>query len=220
MTVAELRDVFRARLDDLVAPYLISDALFLDYLNEAEEEACIRAELLRDKSSAFCSIAVTATDEEYTLDSSIFAIAKAYLVDAGNSKSALISTEDSMLDVLDPNWRGRVEKPKWFIHRDSSIELTPVPNDDYTLKLEVYRLPIASMALDTDSPEINRIYHRYLLYWALHRAYLVPDSDIFDERKAAQNESEFTKLFGFRPMANTRKKQYRNIPHRNQPSPI
>jgi hypothetical protein len=36
MTVAELERLFRNQLGDVIPDYLISQSLFLDYLNEAE----------------------------------------------------------------------------------------------------------------------------------------------------------------------------------------
>lgn len=217
MNVSELRDAFRAQIDDLVAPYLVSDALFLDFLNEAESEACIRAELLRDKSSAFCTIAVTSGTAVYDLDATIFSIPHASITNTGGQVTGLVSTNDWYLDgILQTDWRNESDIPRWFIYRDSTIELVPKPNDDFTLNLDCYRTPLAKMVLDADSPEINGAYHRYLLYWVMHRAYSIPDEDIYNPKKAEQNESDFTKVFGYRPTATMRKRQRMNTPHRNK----
>ena len=51
MTVAEFIERFRLEMADNAAPYLWSDEEIVAYLNEAVDEACIRASLIEDSTT-------------------------------------------------------------------------------------------------------------------------------------------------------------------------
>jgi hypothetical protein len=64
-----------------------------------------------------------------------------------------------------------------------------------------------------DKPEIHPQHHRFLVHWALHRAYSKPDSEIFNPDKAAKALKDFEDYFGYRPTANERKREQASRPH-------
>lgn len=217
MQVKELRELYRNQFEDKVADqYFLSDALFLDYLNEAQEEACLRANLIFDKSSSFCAFAVTSGANTWLLDDSIYAIVYASLTNSSGVATSLRLIDRIELDRLARDWRTNSGTPTAFIHYDTTIELSPSPDTDYTLKIECFRLPEDKLAGPSDEPEIHRTHHRNLIYWVLYRAYSTPDVDMANADKAAFFEKKFASIFGARPDANSRRKQYANRPHRNK----
>ena len=71
--------------------------------------------------------------------------------------------------------------------------------------IEVYRLPLAPMALDTDTPEIHAASHEHLLQHVLHRAFSVPDAETFDRDRAKLAEDAFAIRFGLSVDADMRR---------------
>ena len=220
MNVAELEASYRSRFTDNVAQlHALSSTDYLAYLNEAQDEACIRADLIFDKSSSFCTIAVTSTASVYSIDSSIYAINYARLIDTDNISSNLRLMTFTELDLVDPAWRESVDRPWAIQHYNNSIELADYPDSDYTLKLEVYRLA-KRLTGDTSIPEISSTLHSPLNYWVLYRMYNSPDEDVSNPRKGMENLIEFEKIFGTRPMAEHHKDKYSSRPHHNRCIPI
>jgi hypothetical protein len=216
MTVAELESLFRNQFGDSVPNYLISPSLFLDYLNEAEEEAAFRKNLIFDKTSSFCTIPVSLTNSIYSLDTCIYAVCDAYIVVTETNHERLYPTDRIEMDRINRYWRIEHGTPRWFIQYDNTIELVPKPEKPYTLKLEVYRLPLEAMSSPGDEPEIQRNHHRSLVEWALYRAFSRPDIDIQDMGRANDHLKKFTAIFGNRPSADNQRSNYANRPHRNK----
>jgi len=216
MTVAELRTLFRSQLGDLVTPYLVSDVTFLSYLNEAQEEACDRANLLFDKTSAFCTLSIVDGTSVYALNNGIYSITYSSLTDTSSVVYKLSHKDNVEMDRTQSDWRTLTGRPENILFYDNSIELSPVPDDTFTLKLECYRYPLAALALDADVPEIGRKHHRHLINWCLYRTYSMPDNEFHNVQNAEFFKKLFTDIFGEQPRANTRRKQYQNIPKHNK----
>jgi hypothetical protein len=80
MTARELINLARDRFDDEAEPYRWSDNTLLAHLNEAEREACRRAHLIIDKSTAtYCRILVKPGDPNVTLNSKVLVVRACYL---------------------------------------------------------------------------------------------------------------------------------------------
>lgn len=219
MELAELIAQVRVDSDDLQAPYFSSDANITNWLNEAEQEACIRSLLIHDTSTpAVCNIAVTAGTSVYPLHPAIIAITRAGFTPAGSdTEQVLYLTDITELDRIYPSWRKYSELPKYAIQNDTTLQLACKPSTDGVLALECHRLPLLNIEdQPTESPEIGRIHHRHLVQWALHRAYSRPDAEIFNPNKAAIALAEFTRVFGLRPDATTRRSSQANQVHRNK----
>lgn len=217
MNLRALIDSFRGDADDLLKPYLWGDTLVTGYFNEAEEEACIRARLLFEKTDAsMCRIGVIAGTSTYAVHESVIDIVYATLTDGAGTIYELGFTDRIEMDRARPGWRAETTRPTALIHYDNHLELNCIVDADYTMALEVNRLPLQLMASMTDTPEINRKHHLKLVQWALHRAYSKPDAETLNLDKAARAEQEFTRIFGPRPSADLRKKQQANRLHRNK----
>ena len=215
----ELIAQFRSDTFDLQTPYLSSDADITAWLNEAEQEACIRARLIHDDSTpAVCSIAVTARTASYPLHASVIEVTRATFTPTGSSTTFVLYLTDRVeLDRCYSDWRTREEEPRQAIIDDTKIRLGCLPNTDGTLALECYRLPLENIEDSaTESPEIARIHHRHLIQWALHRCYSRPDAEVFDAGKSATALAEFTRVFGLRPDADYRRFTQANRPNCNK----
>lgn len=221
MKLAELREMFRRDVADTSDSPLWSDPDIDDWINEAQEEACIRAKLIHERSNtSICRIAINPLLNglsRYTLSPFITEINHATLTGAAGVVSILSVLDWREADRLQYDRRTDKREPRAIIHYDTWIDLDCIPNAAYTLDMEVYRLPLVSMTGDNDQPEIGAHHHRHLLHWVKHKAYGVPDADTLDMNKANDFEGRFEKYFGPRPNASIRKGQNANIPHRNKP---
>lgn len=216
MELADLIAQFRIDTDDLQEPYLSSDAMVTSWLDEAEQEAAIRARLIHETSDvSVCTIAVTAGVSTYTLHASVIDVTRAAFTPTGSTEEQVLYLTDHVeLDRIYPLWRTQTDVPRYAMQTDTTLRLAAKPSTNGTLALECYRLPLSSMA-DTDAPEIGAIHHRHLVQWALHRCYSRPDAEVNDPGRAALAEREFTRVFGLRPDADYRRASQENRPHAN-----
>lgn len=216
MTNEELVALVRLDTDDLVEPYLSSDAAIIQWLAEAEQEACIRSRLIYDATTPeVCSIAVTAGTSVYPLHESIIDIARIAFTPTGGTAVVLYLTDMVEQDRTHPDWRTTVDVPRQAIHLDTSLRLGCIPSTNGTLALECYRLP-TSYADESWAPEIGAIHHRHLAQWALYRCYSRPDPELMNPKKAEIALSEFTRVFGLRPDAGMRRETWANRPQFNK----
>ena len=205
MTLEDMIAACRNQTGDTVQPYLWSDLEWALFLNQAENEAVERAQLLLDASTAeVCQIAVVAGTATYPLHSSIIKIQRAKLA---LGRAPLAETSIEALDE-EGDWEAQTGTPGCFFQTsDSTITLVPIPAVSDTLRLRVYRLPLEPMVVDADTPEIAAKHHYRMLDWALRCAYLKQDAETLDKAKAAEHEGIFTAAFGARPDANVQRKR-------------
>lgn len=221
MILSELIRKFRVLAFDKEQPYLFSDEDITDWLNDGVKEAAIRGRLIHDSTTTgVCTIATTPNVSIYALHESLYEIDAIHWLSADNPHQAnglqLVSQED-MADIWH-DWRTRDhDTPEYAIQHDTNIRLVPAPRETGVIVLEGYRTPIAPMVLGTDRPEINIIHHEYLIQWALHKGFSVPDAETFDLNRAALAEQEFTSYFGERPDADLRRITRHDVPHTVKP---
>jgi hypothetical protein len=220
VNLRELIASFRKDGGDEAAGNLWDNATVTRLLNEAQDEACIRQKLIREKKdSSICRINVVADLSTYDLDPRVIDIAYASMTYAGNPNMfpyPIYKTTSDELDQYRPQWRVLKYRPQAIICYDTSIELDCIPDAAYTINLEVYRLPVVPMSAMDDEPEINAIHHRHLVPWALHRAYQMQDAETENAQRSEKFEAQFDLYFGKRPDANNRRRQNASRPHRNR----
>lgn len=218
MTLAELLAQFRVDAEDQVEGYLFPDAKVIPWLNMAEEEAALRANLLHESSDpGVCEVPVVVGTSVCPLHPSVFSVTYAAWTPTGSTER----TELALIDRIEADrtltdWRTRSEDPSSVIVEDTRLRLTCVPSTAGLLYIECYRAPLSLMEASDDSPEISRAHHRHLVQWALHRAFSVPDAETFDPTRAEKAEIEFTRVFGIRPDAELRKGTQANRPQHNK----
>lgn len=218
MNLAELISDYRASSNDTTTPYLWSDDQVIPWLNEAVDEACIRGRLIQESDNpTICQIAVVAGTSSYALHPSLYEleyVAFKRTGDLARNKLGVTSIEE--LDAYLPEWRELTDEPAHVIQKDKSIRIVPTPVEAGTLYLEGYRLPLAHMAINTDTPEIYHAHHKHLVHWALYRGFSVPDADAFDPARAEQALARFTQYFGIRPDSDLRRLTRADQPHHNK----
>lgn len=220
MDLSELVLQFRSDADDRVGTDGAGDYLFETtdiwmWLNEAQDEAADRAQLLHETSlAAICTIAVTAPMTVYALDPRVLNITRAAFTPAGSTQEYVLTPRDVLeLDRIRPHWRTTTEVPRDYIHDSTTLRLGSIPSTDGTIQIECYRLPLANMEdTATETPEIHRQNHRALVHWALFRGYSRPDSEVFDKDRAAKELARFERVFGLKIDARLRRDNNANRP--------
>ena len=211
MKVAEFITDFRADLVDNDTPPLWSDADIVRYLNDAVQEANVRAFLTEDRlTPAVCTVTLAPDVSTYQLHPSVFEIKRATL-----RGRPLDETSVEELDDECPGWENWKGSPRLFIFeqasgaRPASIRLVRIPTQADTLSLTVYRgaLNPLTAANGTAKPELPERFHERLKDWVYRCAYLKQDADAFDKSKAIEFEASFERSFGPRPDANVQRKQ-------------
>ena len=216
MTLEDLIRRFRVlSLDNATPPFWADDDV-IDWLNEAQNEACIRARLIReDELEAVCSIALTPGTHTYALNPLVYEIISLWIKPASGRKRPVKLRSREWLDHHLLEWRDCPWPAEIAIQDDTTVRIVGAVEAGDKMELECYRLPLRPMANDTDKPEIHAMHHGHLVQWALHRAFGVPDADSFDPTKSERAEAEFTRYFGIRPDADARRETRTDQAHHN-----
>ncbi len=194
MTAAELIAQARLIVCDNELPYLWSDAEWLSYANDAQNEACRRSRLIVDASTtAICQISLTSTETFFNLDPRILFIRRAKL-DGRSLPLKRVSYKD--LDRSAPGWEDERSDPAYYVP-DMGDKFRPYPSPSATgvVRLTVVRLPLEDMGI-SDEPEIKPHLHSSLVDWMAHKAYSKQDSEVFNPKKAVEYLADFEREFG------------------------
>lgn len=229
MKTCDLIARYRKESDDLAQPYRNDDKTVVGWLNEAVDEAAIRAKLLFDTDSQFCSITIRANQAVYQLTAAIDTVQDAWLNSTGQ---IVVGTDQSALDrtnlpnVCRPgnqsgwpasNWRTATGTPQWFIQDGRRLQLVPIPTANDVLKLGVYRTATEAEKLSAGSPQQEPViaaqWHERLLDWVLFRAFSLRDEDQNDPRVAQEHLAAFEASFGIRADANVARKRRERRAH-------
>jgi hypothetical protein len=196
MTLQDLITLFRNEADDVAEPYLWSDEEAAEFANDAQNEACRRARLLVDSTSAVTQLLVDPlAGGVIPLDPSIIFVRRAQV--HGRRPLRRMTMRD--LDDMNPYWQNtQPGMPMAFIpdYQTGAIVLYPPPVEEGLLMLSVVRTPLDEMKDLLDTPEIAPRFHRSLRYWMLYRAYSKQDSQANDPKKAADSLALFEQEFG------------------------
>jgi hypothetical protein len=200
MKFSELDELFRQEIADEAGAASndsrVTPKQSLAYANEAEAEACRRARLLVDSSTAaICQIALEVGKSVYPYDPRIILIRRAKLTSATRPLGKVLFAD---LDEQQPGWEDRTGKVEGIVTGmdTGAIRLYRIPTAIDTLNLTAVRLPLKAMAGGGDSPEINPRFHRSLVYWMKHKAYNNQNSELFDKNRADVHLTLFEQEFG------------------------
>lgn len=219
MTLEDLIRRFRTLAVDKVQPYLFADEDVIDWLNDAQRQACIRGRLLReDANPAVCEIALTPGQRTYPLHKSVYEIINARIVPGnGDRARTVFLASREWMDGNMPDWRDEQGQAEFAIQDDTSIRVVGVITTGDKLVIECYRTPLKVLANDVDKPEIHEAHHEHLIQWALHKAFSVVDADTFDPQRSDRSEAAFTNYFGRMPDSDLRRMTREDVPHHNAP---
>lgn len=201
MDLEDLLDDLRRKVDDTAHPQLYSDSQLTDWLNDAVEEVCIRTRCLQDSSSAVCSVAVEEDERSIALDPSIFVVRSARI---DGQARRLELKNSAWLDENYPGWDDDaltitgVPQYAVFDTDQHTLQVYPTPDDDYTLKLRVWRGAIDDEKLESESdvPIIPERYHRHLALFAAGLAFDDKDSEKYDPERADRLNAKFDTYVG------------------------
>ena len=194
MTLTEIIAQARGDLDDLISPYLWSDADLLSYINPSIEAICQGAYLIFDDyTAAIVTIPVTAGIYYYPKDPRIIRVRE---VRMDLQTYPLTARTRDWLEHHYPTWTSATAgTPQIYCEniRTGYIRLIPTPLVNDTMSLVVYRLPLTALSLSdtTASPEFEAKYHKYLKHGILARAYLKQDNEAYDIQKAEYHRNLF-----------------------------
>lgn len=218
MTAEELWQQFRIEADDRADPPLWPFDEVVFWLSEGEEEAAVRSRLLYETANAaVCQQAVVAGTAAYPLHEKVSEIMFASFTATGDTcVEYLILVDRTELTRLNRSWRECTGTPKYLVHDENQLVLSPTPDVDGVLKIECHRMPMVMMKNDGDVPEIASRHHRQLVKWALYRAFSKPDAETIDPNRSKMAETEFENYFGLRPDAEARRRGTANTPQHNK----
>jgi len=190
MTVEQLLTLFRSEMADQAEPYLWSDEEFFVYLDDAQKMWARWTDGIADASSDLTQIVVQAGQQWYDLDSRVLKIRTATRADDGRTLD-IYNPED--LQYRGVRFTGQQAPVRALIQgmEDGKLRAWPVPSDDMTVDLTIFRLPLESIVDENSVLEIAEHHHTHLLKWVRSRAYGKQDADTFDRVKAAEFEAAF-----------------------------
>jgi hypothetical protein len=194
MTFAEIEQSVRQTLDDNSGTdTLWSQADILEYARDAENEACERANLIIDSTSALTDISAVSATASYALPVTVVTVESAIMA---LGSQPLMETSERVLDMSHSSWRTETGTPRSYIKSPTNkLTLFPIPIVNDTINMTVSRFPNTPMVVG-GSPEIDDRYHPGLILWILHRAYMKNDSETLNVEKAKDYNKKFIEFFG------------------------
>ena len=201
---------------DTKRPYMWEDEDIDDWLNEAQQEAAIRARLLRATPAshpALCEYTLAAGETALTMPDRLYEISHQEWA-AGSERRPLKLVSREWMDTTLPGWRAMpAAEPDYLVQDRQALEVVPPPIAAGAVLIEGYRLP-EPMQSDDEEPGIPLAHHIHLVQWALHVGYLMPDAEMFNPGKSQAAEAEFARYFGARPDADLRADTRNDETHR------
>jgi hypothetical protein len=187
---SDLVKKYRIDAEDRVVPYFATTSMIVAWLNEAEEEAAIRAHLLREVSNPeLCEIAVTvAGGNTYPLHEAMVWITRAQFIPDGLTAAdacPLHLISHTEIDRVFPRWRTTTEQPRYLIVNDTTVQLGCMPLTDGLLQLEGCRVPLDKI-------------------------------EVYDPGRAQKALDEFERMFGARPDGKLRRDIEQDRHHANR----
>ncbi|KZK32008.1 hypothetical protein A4F85_04635 [Delftia sp. GW456-R20] len=223
MNLADLIRRFRVLAKDVAEPYRVENADVIDWLNDAQAQACVRGRLLVAESDpALCQIALAATKVSYPLHRSLYELIDLRIKPAAGAVRPVTIKSREWLEAELPGWRDDPRPCCIAVQTDTGLRMVGKVEDGETLHLEAYRLPLAPLAApiapdDPDAvwpaPEIHEAHHEHLIQWVLHKAFSVPDSQLFDLDRSMLAERAFTAYFGPLPDSDMRRQTREDVQH-------
>lgn len=223
MTLADLIRRFRTLAKDVAQPYRAEDEDVIDWLNDAQAQACVRGRLLVAEGDAgLCHIPLTMGQTAYQLHRAVYELIHLQLRSATGCTRPVVLKSREWLEAEVQGWRNYPRPVCMAIQTDTGLRMVGQVEDGDVLELEGYRLPMDSMAAPADpedpqavwpSPEIHEAHHEHLVQWALHKAFSVPDSELFDPERSVLSERAFTDYFGILPDSGMRRETRQDVQH-------
>lgn len=191
MNSSELLDQFRSDVQDTAEPPLWGDEELLRWLDDAQKWFCRLTDGIADASTvSVCRVNVVAGTDWYSISPLITQLRRATRVDTG-AEIRLLNMEKAPLHGV--RFDGKPGPLNTFVTGLESHKLRawPVPSENVTVELIVFRLPLETIDDRAQELEIDEQHHLALLDWVKRCAYLRDDPETYDKRKADNYEQRF-----------------------------
>lgn len=212
MTLADLLNICRSRLDDTVEPYLWSDDELLSYANKTLREVCRRTKCLRDDSLVITTIIGEA---DYKLPDYVLEVTEVQMMTNDNYLIRLWPSHKSKIGCYYQTYMGL---PQRYLTDaiDGYLSFFPTPNLAVSMVVGTIKLPQKLLATsNTFAPlPIPMPLHDGVENGMLANAYLKNDTDTANISRAQYYAQLFDTQFGTAMSANALM-QKRNGLHRN-----
>ena len=194
MNLRDLIDQCRNETRDTSVPYLWSDPEWTGYLNEAADEACIRARLIENEGLELDS---SAGDPYADIPDYVWSIQRVTF----NGRKLILCDKQMLDDTEGLEWESRTaDIPVACYEVGGKLRFYPIPAVAGEVFAHAFCTPSSQMEDDEDEPqEIKPRRQGRNNDWALRCAYSKKDADTFDGKQAEGYEVAFEKTFGPRP---------------------
>lgn len=195
-TPSELLDQFRSDVADQAEPYLWTDDEFFTYLDDAQKQFARLTDGLPDTSTVdVTEIPVTTLTDTYALSPLILKVRAAWLLDTGRPIAVMNVEDMSPRGMYFDGRPGHVSAVITGLDTNK-VRVWPFPAAALTVKLSVFRLPLATITSNSTSLEVAPQHHLNLLSWTKHRAYSKQDAETVDKTRAAEWRTVFEMYCG------------------------
>lgn len=191
MTLTELIARCRDDSGDEAAPYHCSDADWTKYLNEAEEESCLRSRLIEE----VVDVAFSAGNDTIAVPERAFSIQSAAI----DGRALNLYTLRDLNDLLPDGWDDEEGEVVACARYGNLLRPYRIPVSSGTVRLTAFCTPETTMVNGSSEPTIPSRYHAKLVDWALRCAYSKQNNDLYDKDLADRHEGRFERTFGPRP---------------------
>lgn len=197
MNSTELLEAFRDEMADVAEPYLWSDAAIYRYIDDAQKMFCRLTDGIEDsRTVALTQLDVVAGQEWLDHSPLILKIREAVNLASGRPFDVVPLEKTAAKGI---RFDGRVGPPRYLVSgmENGALRLYPIPHEDFTLALSVFRLPLERITdAGLQDLEVDEQHHEALLLWAKHKAYDKQDSEVFDRSKSEEYATRFREYCG------------------------
>jgi len=187
MNLGQLIASCRSETRDLVKRYQWEDSEWIEFLNEAVDEACIRSRLIEDEA---IELDAKADDPYVEIPEHLWSIRGALF---DGRRLELIDKQM----ITDAAWEELSGTPVACYEVGGKLRLYRIPETDGVVKVHAFCTPEEPMSKSSDSPQgVKPRLHIKLTDWALYRAYSKNDADTFDANLAQVHLDKFERVFG------------------------
>lgn len=192
MNSSDLLQLFRDEMQDVAAPYFWSDEEIFGYVDDAQTMFCRKTDGILDATTPeVTELSIVVGDEWVAIHPKIRRILSAERTDTGRDIDVVKRAE-----LRSQGWRfdGRTGQVRGIVigMEAHKVRLFPISDEDVTLALSVYRLPLVKITdVGDQALEVDEEHHRHLVLWMQHLAYLKHDAETFNKVKAQDFEDRF-----------------------------
>jgi hypothetical protein len=188
---ADLLALFRADVDDVVAPYFWSDAEIVGYMDDAQKMFCRLVGGIRDATSDLTSIDIEVGEPFAALDPRILRITRMQRNSDAKPIDVLNIEDLDRAQVRLDGTVGLVSKAVIGMEAHT-VRWLYVPALADSASMVVERLPLTTITPARSSAlEIDEQHHRHLMLWMASLAFAKQDADTKNEGRAQLKESQF-----------------------------